>query len=537
MNAAFDSLKTTWAAMEPRRRIAFAASLVVAAVFLFLMARIVTTPNMALLYSGLDSTAASGVVEALDRQGVRHEVRGDAIYVPSDQRDRVRITLAGEGLPTAGAAGYELLDGLSGFGTTAEMFDAAYLRAKEGELARTILAFSRVVRARVHIANARRRPFEKRAEPTASVTVSTTGGPLARDQAEAIRFLVASAVGGLTLTNVAVIDQEHGVVLRSGDDGAKTAADDAAGKSEALRRSVTRLLEARVGPGAAVVEVAVETTADSETVSERLIDPQSRVIIHKDTEESTDAAEGESAAVTVASNLADGDVGGADQSSREAERTRERVNYEVSETRRERVRPAGEVRRLTVAVMVDGVRGVDADGQPLWSPRPEEELAALKALVQSAVGFDEARGDVVTIESLEFSEIGQAGAVAESGLTQSLAANAASIIQLLVLGAVALALGLFVIRPILSGGRAAATGPAALPPTDEIAQIDMARNAEDAARGAPARLTDEAAVDAPDSLTRVDKRELLESAVAENADKAARLIGAWLDGVEREVVR
>ena len=95
MSATIDNLKSAWSGMEPRRRVAFAVSAIIILVFLALMTRIVTTPTMALLYSGLDSTAASGVVEALDRQGVTHEVRGDAIYVPADRRDRVRISLAG----------------------------------------------------------------------------------------------------------------------------------------------------------------------------------------------------------------------------------------------------------------------------------------------------------------------------------------------------------------------------------------------------------------------------------------------------------
>lgn len=543
VNTTFSKLSDAWSALDPRRRAALVVSVMAAVVFLGLLIRIVATPTLALLYSGLDSSSASGVIEALDRQGVQYEVRGDAIYVPADARDRVRIALAGQGLPTAGAAGYELLDGLSGFGTTAEMFDAAYWRAKEGELARTVLAFRGVVRARVHIANTRRQPFERATDPTASVTVSTSNGVLSRQQAEAIRFLVASAVGGLPLTNVAVIDQDHGVILRSGDTETEAAAgDEATQKAAEMRKNVMRLLEARVGAGAAIVEVSVETSRDSETVRERSVDPNTRVIIHRDVEESTDAAEGEASAVSVASNLAEGDVdGGADQSSRQASRTRERFNYEVSEVLRESVRPAGDVRRITVAVMVDGLRETDADGVTTWAPRSAEELTALRGLVESAVGFDETRGDVVTIQTLEFSATEDAGVVAEDGFGRLLAVNAMSLIQIAVLAIVALMLGLFVIRPIM---RTAALGPpqngaALLPPQDgndpdgpfrtiDNGSVEQGGTISLGGPGDEPSTADGAALPPP------DRRALLETAVTENTDKARRVLGAWLDTPEPE---
>jgi flagellar M-ring protein FliF len=526
-------------------------SVMAVVVFLGLLIRIVATPTLSLLYSGLDSSSASGVIEALDQQGVQYEVRGDAIYVPANTRDRVRIALAGQGLPTAGAAGYELLDGLSGFGTTAEMFDAAYWRAKEGELARTLLAFKGVVRVRVHIANTRRQPFERKTQPTASVTVATSNGVLSRQQAEAIRFLVASAVGGLPLTNVAVIDQDHGVILRSGDAENKAAAgDEATQKAAEMRKNVMRLLEARVGPGAAIVEISVETTRDSETVRERTVDPNTRVIIHRDVEESTDAAEGVASAVSVASNLAEGDVeGGADQSSRQASRTRERFNYEVSEILRESVRPAGDVRRVTVAVMIGGLREVDADGTTTWAPRSEEEITALRGLVESVVGFDATRGDVVTIQSLEFSVVEDAGVVEEDGFGRLIAVNAMSLIQITVLAIVALMLGLFVIRPIM---RTAAIAPpqdgATLLPTQNgagpestFATVEnggpayVAQNRAIALGGPeagqkPGQIASDPALNAP------DRRAMLEAAVTENTDKARKVLGAWLDTPETEKV-
>src|SRR6056297_324802 len=205
-------IRNLWKALSPRRRvIVLAATLAVFAAVLGL-ARMAAAPSMALLYAGLESGPAGEVVRALDQRGVAHEVRGGSIFVDRSQRDTLRMTLASEGLPANSSKGYELLDGLSGFGTTSQMFDAAYWRAKEGELARTILAHPAVTSARVHIATTGSNPFQRDIRQSASVSVTTQPGGISPKHARALRFLVASAVPGLTPEDVAIIDAEGGLV-------------------------------------------------------------------------------------------------------------------------------------------------------------------------------------------------------------------------------------------------------------------------------------------------------------------------------------
>jgi flagellar biosynthesis/type III secretory pathway M-ring protein FliF/YscJ len=153
--------------------------------------------------------------------------------------------------------GYELLDSLTGFGTTSQMFDAAYWRAKEGELARTILAVPEVKTARVHISQAPGSPLRRAERPTASVTVSTSAGTLDESQARALKHLVASAVAGMRPEDVQIIDTVGGLIAGGDEDpDAGIAASD---RAEEIRRNVQRLLEARVGAGKAVVEVSLDT--------------------------------------------------------------------------------------------------------------------------------------------------------------------------------------------------------------------------------------------------------------------------------------
>jgi flagellar M-ring protein FliF len=456
------NLIAIWTSLDLRRRIIIVGATVAMFAAVLALSRMAGQSEMGLLYAGLEPSAAGEVIAALDQRGVAYEIKGDSIFVDVGQRDSLRMSLASEGLPAAGGGGYELLDSLSGFGTTSQMFDAAYWRAKEGEIARTLLALPQVKAARVHIASAPTRAFQPDAKPTASVTLTTTSGNLDEGQARAIRHLVASAVAGMTPDDVQIIDTVAGLIGGSEPDAFNAgSADD---RAAAIKGSVERLLAARVGDGKAVVEVSIDLNSEREAITERKFDPQGRVAISSETEERSGSSTEPGGEVTVASNLPEGDAASGGQGKSQNSETRERVNYEVSETQREILRSPGAVRRMTVAVMVDGVVTVAADGTRTWVARPDEELQALRELVASAVGLDEARGDVLTLKSLEFQEIAEPpGTEATSGLMPPIGQiDMMTIIQTAVLAVVALILGLFVIRPILtSANRQALPAPTA----------------------------------------------------------------------------
>lgn len=520
-----EGIGSVWSKLDMRRRIiVIGASLAMFAAVLGL-ARGAGGQDLALLYAGLDPAAAGGVLAALDQRGVTYDVRGDAVWVPAADRDLLRLSLAGEGLPESSARGYELLDSLSGFGTTAQMFDAAYWRAKEGELARTILSVPGIRSARVHISTAATRPFARDVETTAAVTVGLAGGVLSAEQARALRHLVASSVAGLAPADVAVIDADNGLV--PADDpvaGGET-------RAEALRAQAMRLLEARVGPGNAVVEVTVETVMDTESIVERRIEPDSRTAISTEVEERASTAQDSGGGdVTVASNLPDGDAGG-DQGNSQSEdsETRTLTNYDLSETSREVLRAPGAIRRMSVAVLVNGLPQTAADGTVTTEPRPEEELTALRDLVSSAVGLDTARGDVITIQSMPFEPISANGTegVAASGFPIDMM----TLIQLGVLAAVALILGLFVLRPILAPRRLAAA-PALPPPAP-----DQSVNPPLAAEGAAGTLlagpgTIDATGGTSDVITDaeiVDPVARLRRLIESRQDETIQILQTWIE--------
>jgi flagellar M-ring protein FliF len=513
-----EHLKSFWNRLDRRQRLVAglgASAIVVAALGLGGLA---PDAEKVLLYSGLDPAAAGAVVAELEADGVPFEVRDTSIFVDPVARDRIRMELAARSLPAGGAAGYEILDGLSGFGTTSQMFDAAYWRAKEGELARTITASANVRAARVHLAKQVSPTFSPRPAGSASVTVTMARGRLDRAQAEAIRHLVSSAVADIAPDAVAVIDSDAGVVLAGSDDPLGRIAAQPDPRAERMRASLQRMLEARVGAGRAVVEVNVEAVLDSETVSERTVDPGSRVAISSDKEETSESANGSDPGVTVASNLPDGDVGdGNGGTSHASTRTREQQNFEVSETRRERTIGPGQVRRLSVAVMVDGIIATSADGKESWSPRPAEELETLRQLVQSAIGFDPERGDVVTIESLQFTLPSDEGTLVTGAGSTLLRQHAGTFAQLGVIAVIVLALIVFVLRPLVTRRS-----------SPELVQLTGSQEAS--LRPMTASFAGAETLDLP--LHSATKIERLRDVISSRTEESAAVLRSWIESPE-----
>ena len=529
-------LLNLWSSFDLRRKIVLLGASIGVFVAVLGLARIATAPNMSLLYSGLENGQAGEVVRVLEQRNAMYEVRGDSIYVDGSTRDELRMTLASEGLPANSTRGYELLDSLSGFGTTSQMFDAAYWRAKEGELARTIIGNRNITSARVHISNTGSNPFMRVTKPTASITVTTNGGALSSAQARALRYLVASAVAGLAPEGVAVIDGSNGLVGMADE---TPASPNGADREAALRDSVRRLLEARVGQGNAIVEISIQTVTETESIRERVFDPTGRVIISSDTEERSTSSRGANGgAVTVASNLPDGEVAEGSETSNEDSETRERVNYEVSETQRDVVREPGAIRRITAAVLVNGVSLTSSEGAIENSPRAESELSILQELVESAIGYDPNRGDVVTLRSMAFEPITPLGTAATTSLMSQILKNPIALIQMAVLGGVALILGLFVLRPLLarkplSTDQRLAAPVAIKPPEPQVTspsaltgEVDPAGPSLESAAPLPALANPAASGDPVDRLRTL---------ISDRQEETVEILRGWLEDKEGAV--
>ncbi|MEM1048666.1 MAG: flagellar basal-body MS-ring/collar protein FliF [Pseudomonadota bacterium] len=417
--------------------------------------------TMAPLYTDLTFDDSAAIVSELEARNIPYQTRrdGSAILVPSDDVLHLRFQLAEQGLPTGGSVGYEIFDKTDTLGATNFVQNINHLRALEGELTRTIRAIDRVVAARVHLVIPERELFRReRKDPSASIVIKSRGA-LDSSQIKAIQHLVATAVEGLDPRRVSIVD-ETGRLLASGvaSDNAAGVAGDSDERNLAfetrLKREIEEILTSVVGPGRARVEVSAELDFNRITETSEEFDPEGQVVRSTQTREETSSSSEDENGVTAGNQLPNADqqaADGAPSNQQASSSTEEIVNYEVSKTTKTQVLEAGRIKRLSVAVLVDGVYTPDAQGNLSYQPRPAEEMDRIAALVRSAVGFDQTRGDLVEVVNLRFAERPDLLAGSEDG-PGLFDFTKADIMQLIELG-VTLLLGLlvllFAVRPLL----------------------------------------------------------------------------------------
>jgi flagellar M-ring protein FliF len=406
MNGALDFLTR----LGPGRIAAMGVvSLALVGFFAFVIMR-VSQPAMGVLFSEMSMQDANAVIKDLDARGIRYETRGDGqtILVPRSDMARIRMDLATKGLPSGGGVGYEIFDKGDAFSSTSFVQGINHLRALEGELSRTIRTIGRVEAARVHFDMPERRLFERDREPPRASIVLKLRGDLEAAQVRAVRHLVASAVEGLKPERVSIVD-ERGRLLADGAQGDLAATGIAVDEKQAnlerrLRGQVEEIVAGVVGPGRARVQVAAELDLNRIESRSESFDPESRVVRSTQTRAENQASAGNDGPVSVGRELpgANQPVGGASRDT--SNKNEEIVNYEISRTTRTEVLEGGRVKRLSVAVLLDGVYAKGAGGETTYQPRPQEEIDRIAALVRTAVGFDRNRGDQLEVVNLRFAE-------------------------------------------------------------------------------------------------------------------------------------
>jgi flagellar M-ring protein FliF len=388
-----------------------AVSLALMGFFAYLILR-VTAPQMVPLYTELSVEDSAAIVKALERQGIPYDIKNDGAIVmaPKDQVPRLRMRLAEGGLPKGGSVGYEIFDKSDALGATSFVQNINHLRALEGELARTIRALDRVQAARVHLVLPQRPLFSReKAEPSASIVLKVRGA-LELQQVRAIRHLVASAVNGLKPQRVSVVD-EGGRLLADGstdDPTGSIAVDERKAAFERnLREQVESIVTSVVGAGRARVQLTADFDFNRITETSDKFDPEGRVVRSSQTrEEVLGGGDGTGGTVSVGNELPGANTRQAEQQQQREQnrKSEEIVNYEISRTTKTEVIEGGRVKRISVAVVVDGVYGKNDKGEPTYQPRGKEEIDRIAALVRTAIGFDQKRGDQVEVANLRFAE-------------------------------------------------------------------------------------------------------------------------------------
>jgi flagellar M-ring protein FliF len=433
--------------------------------FIYLMSR-VAAPQMELLYGDLDLGDSKQIIEKLTAEHIPYELRKDGteVWVPKDRKLDLRVRMAEQALPTGGRmAGYELFDKQDALGTTSFQQNMNLVRAMEGELARTIRSIDKIKAARVHLVLPKREAFSRDIQdPSASVIIKMQGSQrLDKGQVSAIQHLIAAAVPKMKPSRISIVD-DKGTLLAKGFENsqeylAQTAEEMRLNTEARLVKTIEDLLERTLGPGRVRAEVTVDMDMSHAVTTEETYDPETKVVRSQVTvNEGEQSQDSDPTPVTVQQNLPDpnASASGNVRTSAKSTKSQETVNYEISKKTRNTVRETGEIRKVSAAVLVDGVREkAGADGkQAPYRDRTPEEIAQLEALVKSAIGFTKDRDDQVKVVSMSFykgEELDQAEEPGDFifGMRRDFVEKVASNLGLSI---VAILFLLLVLRPLIS---------------------------------------------------------------------------------------
>lgn len=411
-------------------------------------------PNMALLYSDLDPDASTRITEQLTSRQIDFTLSNDRsrISVPRDQVAQLRLEFAEQGL--SGHVGYDLFDRDESLGQSSFTQEINRLRALEGELSRTIASIANVRGARVHIVLPRRELFTRDTQAaTASVIMKMRGANrLDRGQVAAVLQLVATAVPQLNPQRITIVD-DRGTLLHGGGDvedgfGPEAISDMRTGFESSLSGKVTEMLERVIGIGKVRVEVTAEMDFTQEVQNIQSFDPEQQVVVSsREIENTSQSQEAGEENITVGNNLPDaGGFGGEAGSTESESRTDSITNFQTGNTRTERIVPAGGIERLSVAVIVDGVRSDDGT----YQERIDEEMEKLQALAEAAIGYDPARGDILTIEQMRFEDVPVFAPLDSEELFGIPLDRFVSWGQTAIIGVVVLLIALLIVRPLIT---------------------------------------------------------------------------------------
>lgn len=529
----FQTLKT----MSPGRLVSMAAIVIFLISFFVYLGVQMNSTDYGVLYTDLELEDAKQIVARLDTENVRYKLtkNGTEILVPVDDVNRMRVNTAELALASKGSnVGYEVFDNTDALGSTNFVQNVNLIRALEGELARTIRSVENIKSARVHLVMPKREMFSREEQiPTASVVIKTVNGNLDMAAVQSIQKLVAAAVPKLDVKNVSVVDAA-GNLLTGYDEEEKVNIKNTNNEimrleqERKLAAKVEDLLEKSVGEGHAQAQVTIEMDFDEIVTNEEIYDPDGQVIRSQATINEQGTSGEKSQPVTVAQNIPNGDSVTSDSGMFEQKsKTEETINYEISKIIRNKVKSAGTIKRLTVAVMVDGVYEKNAEGEKVYRPRTEEEMERITALVQSAVGYDANRGDMVEVENLRFAAFAEDMADVEEilyfGFTKD---ELLRIAEGLGVAIVAILVILLVIRPLINN---------AFEPTASAAAEKLLAKTEDDNLLLSNFLSDEddgteelINLNKVDGRVKVSSLKKLNNLVEKNPEAAVGVIRSWL---------
>ncbi|WP_183752696.1 MULTISPECIES: flagellar basal-body MS-ring/collar protein FliF [unclassified Rhizobium] len=397
------------------RLLALAGVGVVSVALILGAALLVNKPAQETLYVGLDQPDLNQISMALAEANIGFEVGtdGSSITVPAGMTGKARLLLAERGLPNSANAGYELFDNVGSLGLTSFMQEVTRVRALEGEIGRTIQSISGITAARVHIVMPEVGNFRKAEQkPTASVMIRASAAT-GRTAATSIRHLVASAVPGLDVGDVTILDSA-GQLLASGDEASNSSLNRSLNIVQNVQGEVESNIDKALAPFLGMdnfrSSVTAELNTDAQQIQETTYDPESKVerSIRTTKEASQSQQKQSDNATTVEQNIpqAAPDSGGptGPESQDKSDKKEEQTNYEINSKTTATTRNSYKIEKLSIAVVVNKGRIAQMVGEPADQAKMDAYLAEMQKIVASAAGISTNRGDVVTVTAMDFLE-------------------------------------------------------------------------------------------------------------------------------------
>lgn len=513
-------------ALAPGKRMLVGGVVLACVVAFALLIMLANRTDYRPLFTNLASEDAGEIVKKLKEAKTPYQITpdGKGVMVPADRVYELRLSLASEGLPQGGGVGFEIFD-RKNFGMTEFVQKLNYQRALQGELARTITQISGVEQARVHLVIPEKTLFkEAEKPPTASVVLKMKGSKSLRDsEVQGVVHLVSSSIEGMNADNVTVLDS-RGKILSKGGSGAADASAKATTAMQETQRGYERnaeerlqtLLDRVVGGGKSVARVSA--TFDFKQVErvEEKFDPETIAVRSEQrTEEKAGGSAASSGVPGVQTNLGRTTPGGGGATGG-GSKNDETLNYEVSRSTSRTVEPVGTLSKVSVAILVDGkyeaaAPGKDGTaGKAKYVPRSPDELQKIEALVKGAVGFNQERGDQISIQNIPFQDAGDAAGSAESAQWWT---NPffLTLFKNLLIAVGFLALMMFVVKPMLNTLRAAR------PPRLDILEAIAPEAQEKMSASEKAQL----------AMHMAEQQELMEKAKT-NPYQVAQILQNWL---------
>ncbi|BDQ33281.1 flagellar basal-body MS-ring/collar protein FliF [Pseudodesulfovibrio portus] len=369
-------------------------------------------PDYRILMTNLYPEDASRIVAMLQASKENYvlENNGTTVMVPADRVYELRLKVAGEGNLHGQGIGFEIFDEVQ-IGQTDFVQHVNYQRALQGELARTISEFPMIDKARVHLVIPQKSLFiEDQIKPSASIVLQLKDeGKLGPDETQGIVNLVSMAVEGLDPSLITVTDMKGRPLYTPDDETNGLSMSNAqqlhkAGVEGKIQRQIIELLGPAVGPDKVIARVNADLDFSQRTVRKEIFDPEGAVVRSETRNEETTAGAASLAGGEPDANFR-GDGFSGTRTTQDSTRESRTTNFEINKQEESIVTPVGELKRLTVAVIVDGTWETNPDtGEMTYTPRTAQELDRIRVLIENAVGFDQARGDTIEVSNISFGE-------------------------------------------------------------------------------------------------------------------------------------